>query len=312
MCVADEVHPLQSGKDPLAKFFQTIAEQGHYAGRTVPTNTRQGIYAFAPSGAFLASINTRSPKAMAEMLDRASERYAAMSEAERLGTELPPRAARIEDRFPKDGVIFEVFVRDLPREAADGGRALEAWHKTARNQDQLWWRAPRLERFLPTPIEVGREVEVDPAFVERLATAHLVDHVRGQTPPNPKESIRGTKLFAQVTAIEGSQVHFALRGEIAIEVSGKWVVTDARESENPVRQRGMRGNFHGHGIYDRSALRLEEFTLLALVLRHGATQYNARAHDQDPAPMAFAIRLAAMGTAPIGPAHYWSYREPSE
>ena len=60
--------------DPVVTAGQTrreLAEQGHYAGRTRPTNTRQGIYAAAPSGVLLASVNTRSAERMAAMLEEA-------------------------------------------------------------------------------------------------------------------------------------------------------------------------------------------------------------------------------------------------
>ena len=52
---ADEVWHLQNRKDAECRLFQAIAEQGHYAGRSRPSTTRQGIYACTPSGRFLAS-----------------------------------------------------------------------------------------------------------------------------------------------------------------------------------------------------------------------------------------------------------------
>ena len=62
VAVADEVGRLQRGTDAESKLFQGFCEQGHYGGRTQPTNTRQGIYAIAPSGRFLASINSTNPE----------------------------------------------------------------------------------------------------------------------------------------------------------------------------------------------------------------------------------------------------------
>ena len=72
--VADEVGRLQRGKDTECSLFQGFCEQGHYGGRKEPTNTRQGVYAVAPSGRFLASINTQSPERMADMLRTALAR----------------------------------------------------------------------------------------------------------------------------------------------------------------------------------------------------------------------------------------------
>lgn len=59
VAATDEVWRLQGGVDPECKFFQEMAEHGHYGGR--PGTSRQGIYVCAPSGEFLASINSNSP-----------------------------------------------------------------------------------------------------------------------------------------------------------------------------------------------------------------------------------------------------------
>ena len=89
---ADEVNRLQSGKDPECRLAQKVFEQGHYAGRTQPTNTRQGIYATTPSGVMLASINANDPKAIAGMLQRALDKWSTLSEAERMQTGDPSAA----------------------------------------------------------------------------------------------------------------------------------------------------------------------------------------------------------------------------
>ena len=62
---ADEVGRLQSGKDEECQLFQKIAEQGHYAGRTKPSRTRQGTYAITPDGTLLISWNTNDPRVVA-------------------------------------------------------------------------------------------------------------------------------------------------------------------------------------------------------------------------------------------------------
>jgi hypothetical protein len=86
--VADEVGRLQRGKDPESLFFQSFCEEGHYKGRVEPSNTRQGIYAVAPSGKFLASVNTRDERQMRRMLETALERWEQMPVVERLGEAL--------------------------------------------------------------------------------------------------------------------------------------------------------------------------------------------------------------------------------
>ena len=65
---ADEVGRLQSGKDAECQLFRKIAEQGHYAGRTRPSRTRQGTYATTADGTFLASWNKNDPRVVARNL----------------------------------------------------------------------------------------------------------------------------------------------------------------------------------------------------------------------------------------------------
>ena len=45
--VAENCSYLQRQEDAKGEFFRLIAEQGHYAGRTQPSATRQGIYALS-------------------------------------------------------------------------------------------------------------------------------------------------------------------------------------------------------------------------------------------------------------------------
>ena len=94
MPAADDVGRLQRDQDEDCKLFQKLAEQGHYAGRTVPSTTRQGIYAAAPSGVLLASINTREPHDVARMLERALERWKELGRDERLPTTLSTASPR--------------------------------------------------------------------------------------------------------------------------------------------------------------------------------------------------------------------------
>ena len=68
---ADEVGRLQSGRDAECRLFQKVAEQGHYAGRTRPSSTRQGTYATTADGTFLASWNNNNPRVVARKLREA-------------------------------------------------------------------------------------------------------------------------------------------------------------------------------------------------------------------------------------------------
>src|SRR5712691_1389326 len=73
--VAENCSYLQRQRDAKGEFFRLVAEQGHYAGRTQPSATRQGIYACTAEGRLLASINTRPAEPMRGMLREALERW---------------------------------------------------------------------------------------------------------------------------------------------------------------------------------------------------------------------------------------------
>lgn len=301
---------LQSGKDPLSLFFQGIAEQGHYAGRVKPTRTRQGIYAFAANGTFLASVNTRDPKRMARMLREAWAKWEALDAESRVVEGLPERRGRPEDRFPDGGVIIEAHSRDLPRDELGGmplGPRTPGWHQRASNRDQAWFRATELRRLLPEKLEIGAEVAADRAIIDRLARFHLVDNVRGQIGPYSKESVAETTLSARVVAASEETVTLALEGVVAIEMVGRWFVPDERRDEDVERRRGIKGRWDGTMVWNLKTDRPERFELLAIGARFGATRYNARARDQGPAPMGVAFRLAPQGTDPVRPAFIWSY-----
>ncbi len=68
MPAADEVWRLQRGTDRECRFFQSMADKGHYGGGQ---GTRQGIYACSFSGDFLSSINSLNPDAVIMTLETA-------------------------------------------------------------------------------------------------------------------------------------------------------------------------------------------------------------------------------------------------
>ena len=138
MPCADEVGRLQRAKTPEAKLFQEFCEKGHYAGRTKPTGTRQGIYAVTPTGELLASWNSRRVDYVKEQMSAALAKWEAMSDAERLPEDALESGPRPEDHYPEDGLVLQVFSRDLPRE---DGESCSDWRKDAWNVDHLWLSA---------------------------------------------------------------------------------------------------------------------------------------------------------------------------
>ena len=103
---AAEVRRLQSGKDAECRLFRKIAEQGHYAGRTRPSRTRQGTYATTVDGTFLASWNKNDPRYVARDLREALKNWVRLKVKGRkfLGEDPLEITQRIRaDRFFPDG-----------------------------------------------------------------------------------------------------------------------------------------------------------------------------------------------------------------
>jgi hypothetical protein len=303
---ADEVWGLQNGATPVATLVQTIAEQGHYAGRTKPTNTRQGIYSSAPSGKLLASINTRDAGQVAAMLKRALSVWDAMPDEERWLDE--DQADRVintpgwERLYPDDGLVTRVVARDLPREKEMGD-----WRDLAWNQDFAWFRAEEVARMIPgEPVEGATSVW--PARVStRLASLHFTDFVRGQVGPFDDDQVERAEIESEVVAVDGERISLRLTGRTRAVAKGVWPVEGFRDMNDPKqRERGVELELRGQAVYDAASGRFVEFELVAIGTRWGGAQYNGRAGDLEPGPIGFLVTIAEDG-AKIPPASIWRY-----
>lgn len=148
--VADEVWRLHHEKGRDCDLFRLIAEQGHYAGRTVPSDTRQGIYCAAPSGRLLASINNNSPRAVARMLEKALAKWNELPDDARwladLADDTPTGGYDWAESQPKDSLVLQVVARDLDREVDPSD-----WKTNAYNLDYAWFRPREFESWLRKP-----------------------------------------------------------------------------------------------------------------------------------------------------------------
>jgi hypothetical protein len=305
---ADEVHRLQTGKDPECQLAQKVFEQGHYAGRVQPTNTRQGTYATAPSGVMLASVNTNDPKRMADMLRAALAKWNSMSESERMlaGNPADQKAAvqRAENRYPKDGLALRVFSRDLPRE-----KKAEDWRANSWNQDYAWFTKEEVRALLPARAEAGQKATVPDALIRRLARLNFVDNVRGQTSPYASEHVSVARLESEIVSVRSGVAAVRFTGETKAERQGTWAVAGFRDMGSPSAQRlGMSLRLYGTGTYQISEGKFTGLEIIALGTRFGATQYNGRHDDLDPAPIGFLVTRAGDTAAErVAPSFFWSY-----
>ena len=283
---ADEVYRmqnLQTGTDPECRLFQKFAELGHYRQ---PGTTRQGTYCVSPSGVLLGSINSNDPKRIADLLERSLAKWETLSREERL---LPTDPRETTGRHQAARAVLPGgrpgAERDLARHAAaktakgerqatrrTGGRL--AW-----NQDFAWFTKAEARQFLPPEPKVGQKQDLPAPLLHRIACAHLIDNVRGQTSPFEESQVKKARLTTEVTAVDGNMVSLRLEGETLTADGGP---AQARPRHAPARESDVRP---GQGA-------LPDVRAGGRRLALGRTQLNGRRGDTDPAPIGILFTLA--------------------
>jgi hypothetical protein len=309
--LAENCSPLQTQRDAKGEFFRLVAEQGHYAGRTVPSATRQGQYAFTSDGRLLASINTREAEPMLGMLGQALTRWRTLEgdAGEPQGTRPAPAAYERDPRhpsfYPDGGLILKQTLRDLPRPE---GHPSPQQRPQAINFDYAWFRAGEVGGFLPPSLSVGARHDLPWTLVRRLARFHLLDSVRGETPPWRDAEVRSAQLSTTVVAVGGPRVHLRLEGIVLSCQTGTWAIRAFQEKRAEMT-RGYHCRLRGELTFDTSTGRFTRFDVVAIGDRWGATEHNGRFDDLPPAPMGTVFQLAGSTPADRTPPHanLWDY-----
>jgi hypothetical protein len=308
---ADEVWRLQNRDDTECRLFQSFCEEGHYGGRDRPSSTRQGIYACTPAGTFLGSLNHNRPERVVRMLRAALEKWESLDEEARFGTEPPPERpddlSRPEDRYPEDGLVLRVHTRDLPRK---GGDAPADWRASAWNVDFAWFRADEVRALFATTAagEPGEPHAAPAKLASRLARCHLVDNVRGQTPALDARDVEAADWTTTLESLTDDVARIRIEGRSRTVKRGRWRVEGPGEDQVRDRELGFDARLLGWAEYDAEENRVTAFEMVAAGTRWGATRYNARADDQEPAPIGVAFTLAGDSAADrVAPASIWGY-----
>ncbi len=298
------MHQLQTNKNAEGELFRKIAEQGHYAGRTKPTATRQGIYAAAPSGLLLASINSNKAEDVAKMLAKALAKWNELTRKERLLSEEPQRDIKRQFRCPEDGLVLRVNSRDLPRE-----KVANDWRANAWNQDYAWFKKDEARKLLPSELKHGAQFKIPEFLIKRLARLNLVDNVCGQTVPYEEKNVEKAQLTCEITKIDGDIVSVKFEGESRTSAVGKWPVGGFKDMDKPTEQkRGFEARLLGFATYSIKSSKFISFELVAIGTRWGGTQYNFRSDDLEPAPIGILFTLAGkLPSETVTPAFIWSY-----
>src|SRR5262249_29514347 len=91
--------------------------------------------------------------------------------------------------------------------------AKQSWWNTAWNQDYAWFTKAEARQFLPAVPQAGRRRDVPVSIIHRIACAHLVDNVRGQTVPFEEDQVTKARLVVEVTGVDANVVTLRLEGE---------------------------------------------------------------------------------------------------
>ncbi|MFT7487177.1 MAG: hypothetical protein ACI9F9_003036, partial [Candidatus Paceibacteria bacterium] len=274
---ADEVGRLQRGDDSECQFFKGFMDEGHYAGRTQPTPTRQGIYAVTPGGDFLASVNTRRPKEMVAMLEQALLKWSQLDADARQGTEFEHQEdTRFERFYPEHGLILRCTSRDLQE---DDQLQEGDWRRKAWNTDFAWFRAQEVLSMIPEAF-VGATRKMPKPLLERLICLHLLDTVRGQTPAFRPAEVERSELTLEVTGRDGAELLLSLKGHTRA----------MRHKDPPGVEWDCGVEFQLLGRARFSEGRFTQFELLAVGTSTGRTRYNGR-DGKGSSPLGIALVL---------------------
>jgi len=275
---ADDAGRLTRGAGPDCELFRAVAEQGHYGGVTIPTNTRQGIYAMTPDGVLLASENARDPRVVVAMMRGALARWSTRSQDS--ARAMPAGASSIEVAHP--GLVLRVYARDLPV----GDAVTGDW-----NQDHLWLTVSEARALVPSGA-VGARAVASEDLALRIACKHLVDDVHGQSIAFPVEAVEQAVLGSEIVALEGGTVTLRFTGSMRASHTGIWPIRGSEDVASPAEQvRGYDMDLLGRGVFDRDAGQFRTLEIVAAGMRWGATQYNWRADDLAPRPLGIVFVL---------------------
>ncbi len=276
---------------------------GHFPGAFDPndeqqavTVVKQGVYCFAPSGVFLASIYSNDPEEVAQTLQKALEKWETLKPEARLAPEpIDPSLAAPrpggDQGYPEDGLVLFVAMRDLPRTPPQDESNASSW-----NKDYAWFTRDEARSLLPSLPKAGDRHPVPDALARRLARCHFVDCVRNLDMPYEDADVKKVSLTATVTKVDGDRVHLDLEGASHTDKEGVWPINGAEDHGAPKPQkRGIQVRILGRAVYNLHTEAFESFEMVALGKRWGATQWNGRTDDLGENGIGYAFRLAGKG-----------------
>jgi hypothetical protein len=222
----------------------------------------------------------------------------------RAGAVVPDYVPASPSAYPEGGLVLQLAARDLPR---DVDTRKDDWRKHAWNLDYAWLTPDEARAIVPQPLRAGSRQDVPYEIVRRLARFHLRDFVRGEPSVWPEAAIQRGELAAEIVGLQGQQVRLALRGAIRLQWDAHWIRPENGEQRHS--NCGFDATLYGEAAWDVSRGAFVAFDLLAAGPRWGANQYNNRADDLGPAPLAIAFGLAGGAPRDRTPPHTIYHRD---
>jgi len=303
--VVDNVSKSQQRQDQHGEFFRKIAEQGHYRGRTTPTDTRQGLYTATADGKLLVSVNSTQVGRVQRLLGDAVRIWKKTSSAERSPNF--DKTISVDQNYsqtpPEDGLALRMIVRDLPRDAKARNTDLNA-----SNIDHVWFEKDEMLAMIPKDLKEGQLFPFPEVISERLTRFHLIDSVRGQSNPYNQDQVKIDNVGLKVMKVSPEAIKFVVYGRSSAK-------RPPTKKTNPFTgnrinsEMGTDLTWSGAVVFDREKQRFTRFDLLAAGKRWGGSLYNFRDNDPGPAPIGFAFQLIPnIKNDPAPPSFHRYYR----
>ena len=271
----------QNLSNTSGEFFCLVAEQGHYGGRTLPTNTRQGLYTCTTNGELLASVNTRDGSQVVQMMQQALQKWPQVAKKS------SPDHYQYTDNwygsFPENATALNLYVRDLPHQS---NQVNTDW-----NLDHIWLTADEMRELIPENLLTGHIYSFPESLSHRIAKLHLVDIVRGESPRWQNDDLKRVEMKLRVQQVTTDEVDLYLEGLVKNEAAPSYNINPFSKQKVDM-PRGIKLELRGYLKYNQSTKKIDRFDVTASGLRWGATTYNARFDDLGPTPIGFAIELA--------------------
>ncbi len=304
---AVNINMLQRQDDEEGRYFRTISWQGRFKlsfedAQARMTETRhgechQGQYVATTEGELLGSRHTPDVEQLLTMLNGGLANWEDRTTQRDVETiDEVDRDARYVWTYPEDGLVLHLGCTDLPRQVDSRP---DDWRRKAHNQDFVWFTREEMLALIPEGVQQGDRFPLPEVIHRRLVRYHMLDIVRGDTQPWPKEHPDDVALELQVVEADSEGVKMVLSGGGTLRERGQWCTQLAPESVYRggdmcclVEERGFEAGVLGYLDFDRTRQIFDRFDVMVIGTRWGGTTHNVRSSDVDAAPLGIAMRLA--------------------